>query len=104
MLSYYLMFSFQQNWRRGQNRFCLEARGLGGGKGGSEGHVGEMAQTMYAHINKWIKQTNKQTKNQKEKQGGRRDPAWAVGTSGKGEDVGRWCEGEYGANIVYTCM
>jgi hypothetical protein len=38
------MFSLQQNWRRGQNRFCLEARG----------EEGEMAQTMYAHMNKWI--------------------------------------------------
>jgi hypothetical protein len=28
------MFSLQQNWRRGQNRFCLEVRGMGGrGKG-----------------------------------------------------------------------
>jgi hypothetical protein len=25
-----LMSSLQQNWRRGQNRFCLEARELGG--------------------------------------------------------------------------
>jgi hypothetical protein len=25
-----LMFSLQQNWRRGQNRFYLEARGGGG--------------------------------------------------------------------------
>jgi hypothetical protein len=24
------MFSLQQNWRKGQNRFCLEARGVGG--------------------------------------------------------------------------
>jgi hypothetical protein len=24
-----LMFSLQQNWRRGQNRFCLEAREVG---------------------------------------------------------------------------
>jgi hypothetical protein len=24
-----LMSSLQQNWRRGQNRFCLEARGMG---------------------------------------------------------------------------
>jgi hypothetical protein len=24
------MFSLQQNWRRGQNRFCLEARGVRG--------------------------------------------------------------------------
>jgi hypothetical protein len=23
------MFSLQQNWRRGQNRFCLEVRGVG---------------------------------------------------------------------------
>jgi hypothetical protein len=23
-----LMFSLQQNWRRGQNRFCLEASGV----------------------------------------------------------------------------
>jgi hypothetical protein len=38
-----LMFS-QQNWRIGQNRFFLEARGMG--------EEGEMAQTMYAHMNK----------------------------------------------------
>jgi hypothetical protein len=24
-----LMSSLQQNWRKGQNRFCLEARGVG---------------------------------------------------------------------------
>jgi hypothetical protein len=42
------MFSLQQNWRRGQNRFCLEARG----------EEGEMAQTMYAHMNKWINNNN----------------------------------------------
>jgi hypothetical protein len=24
-----LMFSLQKNWRRGQNRFCLEARRVG---------------------------------------------------------------------------
>jgi hypothetical protein len=24
------MSSLQQNWRRGQNRFCLELRGVGG--------------------------------------------------------------------------
>jgi hypothetical protein len=24
-----LRFSLQQNWRRGQNRFCLEARTMG---------------------------------------------------------------------------
>jgi hypothetical protein len=37
-----LMFSLQQNWRRGQNRFCLEARGEGikgwrEGTGGRDG-------------------------------------------------------------------
>jgi hypothetical protein len=40
-----LMSSLRQNWRREQNRFCLEATGWGG-----EG--GEMAQTMYSHMNK----------------------------------------------------
>jgi hypothetical protein len=49
-----LMFSLQQNWRRGQNRFCLEARQVSG-----EGEVcrrqgREVAQTMYAHMNKSI--------------------------------------------------
>jgi hypothetical protein len=42
-----IMSSLQQNWRRGQNRFCLEARGMEGGRQG-----GEIAQTMYAHMNK----------------------------------------------------
>jgi hypothetical protein len=46
-----LMSSLQQNWRRGQNRFCLEARGWGGEEGGG-GQGEEMAQTMYAHMNK----------------------------------------------------
>jgi hypothetical protein len=41
-----LMSSLQQNWTRGQNRFCLEAREGGGG-----GQGGEMAQTIYAHMN-----------------------------------------------------
>jgi hypothetical protein len=27
------MFSLQQNCRRGQNRFCLEVRGMGGEQG-----------------------------------------------------------------------
>jgi hypothetical protein len=30
--------SLQQNWRRGQNRFCLEVRGMGGEK--EEGAAG----------------------------------------------------------------
>jgi hypothetical protein len=25
----YLLFSLQQNWRRGQIRFCLEVKGMG---------------------------------------------------------------------------
>jgi hypothetical protein len=32
------MFSLQENWRRGQNRFCLEVRGLG--REGKEDRVG----------------------------------------------------------------
>jgi hypothetical protein len=46
-LSFLLLLipSLQQNWRTGQNRFCLEARGDGR-------KMGEMAQTMYAHMNK----------------------------------------------------
>jgi hypothetical protein len=43
-----LMLSLQQNWRRGKNRFFLEARGSGEG---GEGRGGEMAQTMYTHMN-----------------------------------------------------
>jgi hypothetical protein len=35
-----LMFSLQQNWRQGQNRFCLEARGLKGSQLGGEGGRG----------------------------------------------------------------
>jgi hypothetical protein len=40
-----LMLSLQQNWRRGQNSFCLETRGVGHWQG-------KMAQTMYTHKNK----------------------------------------------------
>jgi hypothetical protein len=47
------MSSLQQNWRRWQNRFCLEAKRVGG-KGEDRRHGGEMAQTMYAHIKKLI--------------------------------------------------
>jgi hypothetical protein len=42
------MSSLQQNQRKEQNRFCLEARG---GERGQEAG-GEMTQTMYAHMNK----------------------------------------------------
>jgi hypothetical protein len=34
-----LMFSLQQNWRRRQNRFCLEVRSVGG-KDRGQGAVG----------------------------------------------------------------
>jgi hypothetical protein len=47
------MSSVQQNWRRGQNRLCLEVRGVGeGGREGAGGSGGEIAQTKYAHMNK----------------------------------------------------
>jgi hypothetical protein len=43
-LSYYLLFSLQQNWRtRGQNRFYLEVWGSGSG---------DVAQTMNIHVSK----------------------------------------------------
>jgi hypothetical protein len=49
-----LMFSLQQNWRRGQNRFCLEnRRGREEGEGVG-GLGGEMVQTMNTHMNKCI--------------------------------------------------
>jgi hypothetical protein len=40
-----LISTFQWNWRKAQNRFCLKGRGEGG-------QEGEKAQTMYAHVNK----------------------------------------------------
>jgi hypothetical protein len=46
-----LMSSLQQNWRKGQNRFYLEVREVGG-EGGSGEQGEEMTQTMYAHVNK----------------------------------------------------
>jgi hypothetical protein len=45
----FLTLSLQQNWRRGQNRFCLEARGVGELWGAEE----EMAQTTYTLMDKW---------------------------------------------------
>jgi hypothetical protein len=44
-----LISTLQQNWRNGQNRFCLEERGMRG-EGGGGGQGGEMAQTMYVHM------------------------------------------------------
>jgi hypothetical protein len=50
-----IIASLQQNWRKGQNRFCLEARGVERrGKGEGDGE-GEMTQTMYACMNICIK-------------------------------------------------
>jgi hypothetical protein len=46
------MSSLQQNWRKGQNRFCLEASGVGRKGRKLEEQRGEMAQTRYAHMNK----------------------------------------------------
>jgi hypothetical protein len=46
-----LMFSLQQNWRRGKKGFCLEVRGVGG-EGRCRGQGGELTQTMYAYMNK----------------------------------------------------
>jgi hypothetical protein len=43
-----LMSTLQQNCRKEQNRFCLAGEG---GRGGGDG-AGEMAQTVYAHMNK----------------------------------------------------
>jgi hypothetical protein len=50
-MSFLILFmpSLQQNWRKGQNSFCLEA---GEGKEGGEATGEEMTQTMYAHMNK----------------------------------------------------
>jgi hypothetical protein len=44
------MSTLQQNWRKGQNRFSPEARGLGGR--GRREQEGVMAQTIYAYMNK----------------------------------------------------
>jgi hypothetical protein len=45
------MYSLQQNWKKGQNMFCLEARGLGAVEGAVRLGI-ERAQTMYTHMNK----------------------------------------------------
>jgi hypothetical protein len=42
-LSYLLCFLFNKNWRKGQNRLCLEARGVGGEREGVGEQRGEMA-------------------------------------------------------------
>jgi hypothetical protein len=45
------MSTLQQNWRKRQNRFCLEERGVRE-RGREPGEEGEMAQAMHAHMNK----------------------------------------------------
>jgi hypothetical protein len=40
------MYTLQQNWRKAQNRFCLEVRGVGRRWGRGQGR--EMAQTVYS--------------------------------------------------------
>jgi hypothetical protein len=52
-----LISTLQQNWRKAQNRFCLEGRGeeerkREGRGGGQRRQRGEMTQTIYAHVNK----------------------------------------------------
>jgi hypothetical protein len=44
-----LVSTLQQNWRKAQNRFCLEGRR---GRVWRWGQEGEMTQIMYAHVNK----------------------------------------------------
>jgi hypothetical protein len=46
------MSSLQKNWRKGQNRFCLEARRVGRKREGVSCSREEMTQTMYADMNK----------------------------------------------------
>jgi hypothetical protein len=55
-----LTSSVQQNWRRGQNRICLEEKRVGERRRDRR-QEGEMAQTMYAHMNKWINKPKKET-------------------------------------------
>jgi hypothetical protein len=45
------MSSLEQNWKKGKNRFCLKAKGVGE-RGRGWGERGEMTQTMYVHMNK----------------------------------------------------
>jgi hypothetical protein len=49
------MSTLQQNWRKRQNRFCLEARGVEGEGESGWWHRGRNGSKMYVHMNKWIK-------------------------------------------------
>jgi hypothetical protein len=46
-----LVSTLHWNWRKAQNRYCLEERGEEM-RGWGQGQVGEMTQTMYAYVNK----------------------------------------------------
>jgi hypothetical protein len=48
---YYLCLLFNKIGKKGQNRFCLKVWGVWR-RGKEWGMGGEMAQTMYAHMNK----------------------------------------------------
>jgi hypothetical protein len=79
------MSSLQQNWRWGQNRFCLEVTGVGGrGRGWRQG--GEIAQTMYADMNKWINFKKKRRWGHRHTQ---RETMWR-----HGEDGHQWVKEE----------
>jgi hypothetical protein len=49
-----LMFSLQQNLRRGQNRFCLEVRGIRGEDVDWVSRGRDRPNNVYTHINKLI--------------------------------------------------
>jgi hypothetical protein len=46
------MSSLQQNWKEGQDRFYLESRRVEQDREGVGGLGEEIAQTIYAHVNK----------------------------------------------------
>jgi hypothetical protein len=50
----FLTSSLQQHWRRRQNSFCLD-EGSGREREGVGRQGGEIIQTMFAHMNKRIK-------------------------------------------------
>jgi hypothetical protein len=43
------MFSLQQNWRRGMNRFCLEVRGVEVGRRGWEAERRDGPNNVYTY-------------------------------------------------------
>jgi hypothetical protein len=60
MLSHYcLCLLFNKIGEKGRTDSAWKRGGEGGERGGGDGQEGEMAQTMYAHINKCIKNSKK---------------------------------------------